>query len=386
MTTVLFRPLPLPIEGVRPGVGLLVLALHVALLWLANLYWPLHTVLLGALQDTVQNVTVQVFQKTPQRSKPDEGDTLTTKQAITNPGRQRLGRSEAMLALPPAQTTSSTPLAGTTQSVQTAPPRPVVAAEPLPAVLTAASTAASTAELAKSAARAAQAQPLTTNEVAIAPAAKPATPAVVRSLDEVLPEPAPTKPPTATTPPLPSPPSAPLPVAPPVAVNASAPPAAPAAPVASVASVVPAAPATAEVAPVSTPSAANTALTSNASSSASAGTASGVAQASGAGSIAAGSPPGTVAAPVTPSPTAGAPLNLNLPPRYIYRPPLSLPQRSLADMANDQLRRKPRDAFAESIQSAGSIDCLKDAADGAAQGLLAIGPLLKRAIEEKCRK
>ena len=372
MTTVLFRPLPLPIEGVRSGVGLLVLALHVALLWLANLYWPLHTVLLGAVQNTVQNVTVQIFQKTPERSKPDEGDTLTTKQAITNPGRQRVGRSEAMLALPPAQTTSSTPLAGTAQSVQTAPPRPVVAAEPLPAVLTAA--------LATSATQATQAQPLPTNEVAIAPAVKPVTPAVVRSLDEVSPEPTPTKPPTATTPPLPSPPSAPLPVAPPVAVTASAP------PVASVTSVVPAAPAAVEVAPVITPSAANTAVTSNASSNSSTGTASGAAQALGVGSIAAGSPQGTVAAPVTPSPTAGAPLNLNLPPRYMYRPPLSLPRRSLADMANDQLRRKPRDAFAESIQSAGSIDCLKDAPDGAAQGLLAIGPLLKRAIEEKCRK
>ena len=382
MTTVLFRPLPLPIEGVRPGVGLLVLAFHVALLWLANLYWPLHTVLLGAVQNTVQNVTVQIFQKTPERSKPDDGDTLTTKQAITNPGRQRVGRSEAMLALPPAQTTSSTPLAGTAQSVQTAPPRPVVAAEPLPAVLTAA--------LATSAARAAQAQPSPANEVAIAPAIKPVTPAVVRSLDEVLPEPTPTKPPTATTPPLPSPPpAAPLPVAPPVAVTASAPtvvPVAPVALVAPVASVVPAASAVAEVAPVIAPGTATTAVTSNASSSLSTGTASGAAQALGVGSIAAGSPQGTVAAPVTPSTTAGAPLNLNLPPRYMYRPPLSLPRRSLADMANDQLRRKPRDAFAESIQSAGSIDCLKDAPDGAAQGLLAIGPLLKRAIEEKCRK
>ena len=376
MTTVLFRPLPLPVEGVRPGVGLLVLAFHVALLCLANLYWPLQTVLLGAMQDTVQNVTVQIFQKTPERSKPDEGDTLTTKQAITNPGRQRLGRSEAMLALPPAQTTSSTPLAGTAQSVQTAPPRAVVVTKPLPAVLTAA--------LATSAARAAQAQPLPTNEVAIAPAVKPVTPAVVRSLDDVLPEPAPTKPPTATTPPVPSPPpAAPLPVVPPVAVTASAPPAAPVAPVASV---VPAAPAAVEATPVITPSAANTAVTSNASGSSSTGTASGAAQASGVGSIAAGSPQGTVAAPVTPSTTAGAPLNLNLPPRYIYRPPLSLPRRSLADMANDQLRRKPRDAFAESMESAGSIDCLKNAPDGAAQGLLAIGPLLKRAIEEKCRK
>jgi hypothetical protein len=55
-------------------------------------------------------------------------------------------------------------------------------------------------------------------------------------------------------------------------------------------------------------------------------------------------------------------------------------------MANEQLRRKPRDPFAEGIEAAGNIDCLKDAPEGPAQGLLAIGPLLKRAIEEKCRK
>ena len=84
-----------------------------------------------------------------------------------------------------------------------------------------------------------------------------------------------------------------------------------------------------------------------------------------------------------------APLNLALPrpqPSYPYRPPLAGPQRSLSEMANEQLRRKPRDPFAESVNSAGNIDCLRDAPDGIAQGLFAIGPLLKRAIEEKCKK
>ena len=93
--------------------------------------------------------------------------------------------------------------------------------------------------------------------------------------------------------------------------------------------------------------------------------------------------PGFAAAPAV---NSGAPLNLNLPPRAVYRPPIALPRRSLADMANEQLRRKPRDAFAESVESASNIDCLKDTPDGAFQGLLAIGPLLKRAIDEKCRK
>ena len=87
-------------------------------------------------------------------------------------------------------------------------------------------------------------------------------------------------------------------------------------------------------------------------------------------------------------PAAGAakPLDLALPPRYIYRPPITTPQRSLSEMANEQLRRKPRDAFADGIEAAGTTDCLKDAPDSVATGLLAIGPLLKRAIEEKCRK
>jgi hypothetical protein len=66
-----------------------------------------------------------------------------------------------------------------------------------------------------------------------------------------------------------------------------------------------------------------------------------------------------------------------------------VPGLSLAERANEQLRRKPRDAFAESIQDAGTIDCLKDTPggpDSSMQGLLAVGPLLKRAIEEKCKK
>ena len=84
-----------------------------------------------------------------------------------------------------------------------------------------------------------------------------------------------------------------------------------------------------------------------------------------------------------------APLNLSLPrtqPAYPYRPPMAVPQRSLAEMANEQLRRKPRDPFAEALDSAGNIDCLREAPKGPAQGLLAIGPLLLRAADEKCKK
>jgi hypothetical protein len=89
-------------------------------------------------------------------------------------------------------------------------------------------------------------------------------------------------------------------------------------------------------------------------------------------------------------------LNLNLPRTYPYTPPNALPRRSISEMANEQLRGKPRDPLAEGMDSASSIDCLKDAtAQGRENkinestntaGLLNIGPLLKRTIEEKCRK
>lgn len=79
-------------------------------------------------------------------------------------------------------------------------------------------------------------------------------------------------------------------------------------------------------------------------------------------------------------------MDLRLPPRYIYRPPVAVPQRSLSEMANEQLRRKPRDPFAEAIDRAANIDCAKETPEGPAQGLLSIGPLLKRAIEEKCKR
>ena len=96
--------------------------------------------------------------------------------------------------------------------------------------------------------------------------------------------------------------------------------------------------------------------------------------------------PGAGGAATGSSAPAGQGLNLQLPPRYIYRPPLAVPRRSLSELANDQLRRKPRDPFADAVNGAGNIDCLKDTPEGPAQGLLAVGPLLKRAIEEKCKK
>ena len=61
-------------------------------------------------------------------------------------------------------------------------------------------------------------------------------------------------------------------------------------------------------------------------------------------------------------------------------------QPSLAELANRQLARKPRDPFAESIENAGEVDCLKVGPNGSYGGLLAIPFILKKLIEEKCPK
>lgn len=346
--TVVLCPHPLPRERLRPGVGFLVLGLHLGLLWLANLYWPLQSVLFNAVQSTAQSITVQILQKTNDRNPSADNNAAlnTNPQAISNPGRQRFGRAEAMLELPAAQTEASTPLAGTVQiaqATQPVPSRPVVVTTP-------------TAQPAKPVPRA-----VATPERA--------QPDVVSTVDEKLPEPAPSQPivtPASLVPPSPATATALL--------------------------VAPAAPAiTTAPAPVAAASAFSPSLAVNNSvmttSSPGAVTASGAALASGSGAAVPGS--GNAAVSVLSSPAAagaGAPLNLNLPPRYIYRPPMAVPRRSLSEMANEQLRRKPRDPFADGIEGAGNIDCLKDTPEGPAQGLLAVGPLLKRAIEEKCRK
>lgn len=331
MSSALLRPRPLPLERVRPGVVLLVLTAHLALLWLANLYWPL------------QSITVQIFQKNMQRSVPNASDKdalNANSQAISRPDRQRFGRAEAMLPLPVSQTETSTPLTGTAQTALTtktasarplvaapaAPeiqPKPVVELPPNPVPLAAPSLATT---------------PTPTTAAAPAPALIPAPERVperlprpvVRTVDEKLSEP---------------PPKAPVDAA-------------------------------------STPSTPNTPLSTAAASGTPQSAVTGTAVTGVAGL------PGLTNSATVAAPPIGAdlPLNLTLPPRYVYRPPIAVPRRSLAEMANDQLRRKPRDAFAEGMQSAGNIDCLKVAPEGPAQGLLAIGPLLKRAIEEKCKK
>jgi hypothetical protein len=81
---------------------------------------------------------------------------------------------------------------------------------------------------------------------------------------------------------------------------------------------------------------------------------------------------------------------------FPYTPPNAQPRRSISEMANEQLRRDRPGKLEAGIDSAGDIDCAKDASAQGREnkigesantaGLMNIGPLLKRTIEEKCRK
>ncbi|MGE4241319.1 MAG: hypothetical protein AB7E83_12750 [Ramlibacter sp.] len=81
-----------------------------------------------------------------------------------------------------------------------------------------------------------------------------------------------------------------------------------------------------------------------------------------------------------------------LPPARPALPPHPGPyrqqQRSLADMANEQLRRgAPRDPLAQGMEAAGRDDCLHAPKPNApAGGLLALPQLAERALNEKCAR
>lgn len=64
------------------------------------------------------------------------------------------------------------------------------------------------------------------------------------------------------------------------------------------------------------------------------------------------------------------------------------PQRSLADMANEQLRRGPaRDPFAEAVKDAGVDDCARaPTRTETLGGLLAAPALVARALRGDCPK
>lgn len=100
-------------------------------------------------------------------------------------------------------------------------------------------------------------------------------------------------------------------------------------------------------------------------------------------------PPAPPAAPATALPPA--PILLPAPPPASLHPgPFRDRRRSLADMANEQLRRgKPRDPLAEGMEGAGRDDCLHGSTTGGTPtvgGLLAAPQLLNRALTDKCAR
>ena len=217
-------------------------------------------------------------------------------------------------------------------------------------------------------------------------------------------------PPPAPVPPLPAPPA---PVAPPAtrpviaATTAPAPTAPSPAPAVASPAAAPSAATSPAVSGVQAGASASPALGASAGSATGATAGSSTGSPSGSATGAATGPasgPSTGAVGATPSaaapPVNRPPLNLSLPPAIRapqpYTPPTALPRRSISEMANEQLRRRPRDPLADAVEQAGNIDCAKDATlqgrenqindSTQTAGLMNIGPLLKRTLEEKCRK
>lgn len=93
--------------------------------------------------------------------------------------------------------------------------------------------------------------------------------------------------------------------------------------------------------------------------------------------------PGGVPAPRTAPPPLILPNFSNLPGPYRIQP-----RRSLADMANEQLRRGgPRDPLAEGMRDAGKADCTRaPTTTSTVGGLLAAPGLIARGLSGDCPK
>jgi hypothetical protein len=83
-----------------------------------------------------------------------------------------------------------------------------------------------------------------------------------------------------------------------------------------------------------------------------------------------------------------APVILPPSPPAIYPGPYREQARpSLSELANRQLRGKPRDPLAEGMEGAGRDDCLHPPAkEGAATGLLNAPSVVARALTDKCAR
>ncbi len=390
--------------GVRPGLLprplplLLTLALHAALLWWLNQSWP--------VAGAIRYVVFQVLQ-------PSERDARQSSRAIT-----LLQKSSAAITnnaptreLPVlgAKPEKSTPLQTTQQlpqpSAQVAEPVPVPAPEP----------AVPLRELApppKPLPPPAMNKPVPEPTVAakpqsvpdLQPAAQVAPAPLAIAPAIALSEPAAATKPVAQAAPNPAPPPAPVPAAAPVAPPVPAPsPTAPAtqptpapqrlqapprevevtasqpAPAGAVVSVVPVAP---RLAP------GGGAAFNGPGGAAGPGLGVGVGGAQGlAAGLAglAGPLPNASAASVGTASPAPRPINLGLPPGP-YRSPA--PRRSLAEMANEQLRQgqPDKDPLAEGMARGGKTDCLRSGGQGALGGLLAAPVLVARALSGDCPK
>ncbi|HEX2545294.1 MAG TPA: hypothetical protein VHL79_10465 [Ramlibacter sp.] len=90
-------------------------------------------------------------------------------------------------------------------------------------------------------------------------------------------------------------------------------------------------------------------------------------------------PPALPPAPIIPAPS----------PRTIYPGPWNTQRRSLADMANEQLRRDGlrKDPLAREMEGAGRDDCLHPPTTARREGgLLALPSLAERALNDKCAR
>ena len=95
-----------------------------------------------------------------------------------------------------------------------------------------------------------------------------------------------------------------------------------------------------------------------------------------------------VAPPAVARPPALPPAPLILPsPRALAPGPWNTQRRSLADMANEQLRRERKDPLAAGVERAGRDDCLHaPAAEPQAGGLLRLPSLAGRALTGNCAR
>ncbi len=375
------RPLPVPL--------LLTLALHVALLWWLNQSWPvagaIRYVVFQVLQPSQRDAqlasrAITLLQKpraanAPTRelpvlgAKPEKSTPLQTTQQLPQPSAQvaepvPVPTSEPALPLrevapaPPVMNkpVPEPPVAARPEPVPAAPPDAQVAPTPAPTPV-------------------AVAPPIALPEPAPAAATKP----MAQSAPPVAPLPAPVPAVAAQSEPAPAPAVQPTQrlQAPPreVEVTASQP-----APVGAVVSVVP-------VAPRAAPSGgAGSAALNGPGGAAVLGPGQGGNQGAAAGlaGLARPLPNASAASAGTASPVP-RPINLALPPGS-YRSPA--PRRSLAEMANEQLRQgqPDKDPLAAGMANGGKTDCLRSGGQGALGGLLAAPVLVARALSGDCPK